>query len=136
MQRRYGFEQVRDQAVISHLEDRCTLVACNTLISEYVPTRYRTTVLGTLKAGWSVGYIVVTLLAGWIWPIHGWRWLFYIAIVPVILALVMQRFVPLPQTWINAQAERAKHKLAGIRTGSAMQRDSTYTQIFSDPQKQ
>lgn len=39
-------------------------VACNTLMSEYVPTRYRTTVLGTLQAGWSVGYIVATLLAG------------------------------------------------------------------------
>lgn len=83
-------------------------VACNTLMSEYVPTRYRTTVLGTLQAGWSVGYIVATLLAGWILPVHGWRWLFYIAIIPVILALVMQRFVPEPQAWINAQAERAK----------------------------
>lgn len=39
-------------------------VACNTLMAEYVPTRYRTTVLGTLQAGWSVDYIVATLLAG------------------------------------------------------------------------
>lgn len=109
-------------------------VACNTLMSEYVPTRYRTTVLGTLQAGWSVGYIVATLLAGWILPIHGWRWLFYIAIIPVILALVMQRFVPEPQAWINAQAERAKQKLAGIRSGSVVKRESMYKQIFSDPQ--
>lgn len=109
-------------------------VACNTLMSEYVPTRYRTTVLGTLQAGWSVGYIVATLLAGWILPVHGWRWLFYIAIIPVILALVMQRFVPEPQAWLNAQAERAKEKLAGIRQGSVLKRDSMYKQIFSDPQ--
>lgn len=109
-------------------------VACNTLMSEYVPTRYRTTVLGTLQAGWSVGYIVATLLAGWILPIHGWRWLFYIAIIPVILALVMQRFVQEPQAWINAQAERAKEKLAGIRHGAVVKRESMYKQIFSDPQ--
>ncbi|MCP1507655.1 AAHS family cis,cis-muconate transporter-like MFS transporter [Pseudomonas marginalis] len=109
-------------------------VACNTLMSEYVPTRYRTTVLGTLQAGWSVGYIVATLLAGWILPIHGWRWLFYIAIIPVVLALVMQRFVPEPQAWINAQAERAKQTVAGIRSGSAQKRDSMYKQIFADPQ--
>lgn len=109
-------------------------VACNTLMSEYVPTRYRTTVLGTLQAGWSVGYIVATLLAGWILPNHGWRWLFYIAIIPVVLALVMQRFVPEPQAWINAQAERAKQTLAGIRSGSAQRRDSMYKQIFADPQ--
>ncbi|MHC8350906.1 MFS transporter [Pseudomonas sp. RT4P38] len=109
-------------------------VACNTLMSEYVPTRYRTTVLGTLQAGWSVGYIVATLLAGWILPVHGWRWLFYIAIIPVILALVMQRFVPEPQAWINAQAERAKEKLAGIRQGAVVKRDSMYKLIYSDPQ--
>jgi AAHS family cis,cis-muconate transporter-like MFS transporter len=108
-------------------------VACNTLMAEYVPTRYRTTVLGTLQAGWSVGYIVATLLAGWILPIHGWRWLFYIAIIPVILAVVMQRYVPEPQAWINAQAERAKRKIEGIQTPSAGKRESMYKQIFSDP---
>ncbi|NUL20709.1 MFS transporter, partial [Agrobacterium tumefaciens] len=53
-------------------------IACNTLMAEYVPTRYRTTVLGTLQAGWTVGYIVATLLAGWIIPDHGWRMLFYV----------------------------------------------------------
>ncbi len=57
-------------------------IACNTLMAEYVPTRFRTTVLGTLQAGWTVGYIVATLLAGWI-PDHGWRMLFYVAIIPV-----------------------------------------------------
>ncbi|WP_160107353.1 MFS transporter [Pseudomonas izuensis] len=109
-------------------------VACNTLMSEYVPTRYRTTALGTLQAGWSVGYIVATLLAGWILPTHGWRWLFYIAIIPVVLALVMQRFVPEPQAWINAQAERARNRLAGIQHRSGEKRDGMFKQIFADPQ--
>jgi AAHS family cis,cis-muconate transporter-like MFS transporter len=109
-------------------------VACNTLMSEYVPTRYRTTALGTLQAGWSVGYIVATLLAGWILPIHGWRWLFYIAIIPVILALAMQRFVPEPQAWINAQAARARQKFAGAGKPSVERHESMFKQIFSDPQ--
>jgi AAHS family cis,cis-muconate transporter-like MFS transporter len=109
-------------------------VACNTLMSEYVPTRYRTTVLGTLQAGWSVGYIVATLLAGWILPSHGWRWLFYVAIIPVILAVVMQHFVPEPQAWINAQAERARQKIAGIHSRASEKREGMYKLIFSDPQ--
>ena len=46
-------------------------VACNTLMSEYVPTRYRTKALVPPQAGWSIGYIVATLLAGWILQIHG-----------------------------------------------------------------
>ena len=108
-------------------------VACNTLMAEYVPTRYRTTVLGTLQAGWSVGYIVATLLAGWILPEHGWRWLFYVAIIPVILAVMMQRLVPEPQAWVSAQAERAKHKASG--TGNTLKKkpDGMFKLIFSDP---
>jgi len=108
-------------------------VACNTLMAEYVPTRYRTTVLGTLQAGWSVGYIVATLLAGWILPEHGWRWLFYVAIIPVILAVLMQRLVPEPQAWITAQAERAQHKANGIRQATQKKPDGMFKLIFSDP---
>ncbi|KAF1029021.1 MAG: putative metabolite transport protein YjhB [Pseudomonas sp.] len=101
-------------------------VACNTLMAEYVPTRYRTTVLGTLQAGWSVGYIVATLLAGWILPNHGWRWLFYVAIIPVILAVLMQRLVPEPKAWLKAQAEGAKRV-------AAKQSHGMFKLIFSDP---
>jgi len=119
---------------ISSLGIGALYVACNTLMAEYVPTRYRTTVLGTLQAGWSVGYIVATLLAGWILPIHGWRWLFYIAIIPVVLALVMQRLVPEPQAWINAQAERARQKVDGFKQAAAEQHESKYKLIFADPQ--
>jgi len=108
-------------------------VACNTLMAEYVPTRYRTTVLGTLQAGWSVGYIVATLLAGWILPNHGWRWLFYVAIIPVILAVLMQRLVPEPQAWIKAQAERAREKAEGIKQLATKKTDGMFKLIFSDP---
>jgi MFS transporter, AAHS family, cis,cis-muconate transporter len=108
-------------------------VACNTLMAEYVPTRYRTTVLGTLQAGWSVGYIVATLLAGWILPEHGWRWLFYVAIIPVILAVLMQRLVPEPQAWITARAERAKEKASGSHNALKKKPDGMFKLIFSDP---
>ncbi len=60
-------------------------IACNTLMAEYVPTRFRTTVLGTLQAGWTVGYIVATLLAGWIIPDHGWRMLFLLRLFQSLL---------------------------------------------------
>lgn len=81
-------------------------VVCNTLMAEYVPTSKRTTVLGTLQAGWSVGYVVATLLAGWILPLYGWRYLFYIAIIPVVMALMIQRLVPEPPAWVAAKAKR------------------------------
>lgn len=105
-------------------------VACNTLMAEYVPTKYRTTVLGTLQAGWSVGYVVATLLAGWILPNYGWRWLFYVAIVPVIMAVMMQRIVPEPAAWVKANRKRLEDKAAGIV--ETVKKESAYKLIFAD----
>lgn len=106
-------------------------VVCNTLMAEYVPTEKRTTVLGTLQAGWSVGYVVATLLAGWILPTYGWRWLFYIAIIPVLMALVMRRIVPEPATWVAARAKAAADKAAGVVV--SVKKESAYKIIFGDP---
>lgn len=100
-------------------------IACNTLMAEYVPTRYRTTVLGTLQAGWTVGYIVATLLAGWIIPDHGWRMLFYVAIVPVLLAVLMHFLVPEPQAWYHS-----RNDLTGQDTNT---QESALKRIFADP---
>ena len=74
-------------------------VVSNTLMAEYVPTARRTTVLGTLQAGWSAGYVVAALLAGSIIPTHGWRPMFVVALVPVMLALFIRRYVPEPVSW-------------------------------------
>ncbi|WP_151791943.1 MFS transporter [Acinetobacter soli] len=100
-------------------------IACNTLMAEYVPTRYRTTVLGTLQAGWTVGYIVATLLAGWIIPDHGWRMLFYVAIVPVLIAVLMHFLVPEPQAWYHS-----RNDLNGQNTNT---QESALKRIFADP---
>ncbi len=106
-------------------------VVCNTLMAEYVPTKHRTTVLGSLQAGWSVGYLVATLLAGWILPAYGWRWLFYIAIFPVVMAVLMQRIVPEPPNWVAARARLDADKAAGTTTDTA--KSSSLNLIFGNP---
>jgi AAHS family cis,cis-muconate transporter-like MFS transporter len=103
-------------------------VACNTLMSEYSPTRIRTTILGTLQAGWSVGYVVATVLAGLILPTFGWRYLFFISIVPVVLALIMQRMVPEPESYVASRQARASGKVARKEPGIGATK-----QIFGDP---
>ncbi|HXP48145.1 MAG TPA: MFS transporter [Terriglobales bacterium] len=105
-------------------------VVCNTLMSEYVPTGRRTTVLGTLQAGWSVGYVVATLLAGAIIPKFGWRWLFATALVPVALAIFVRRVVPEPPGWTKAAAER-KQAIAQGKT--LAKRKSQWKAVLADP---
>ena len=99
-------------------------VVCNTLMAEYVPTERRTTVLGTLQAGWSVGYVVATVLAGFIIPAYGWRPLFATALVPVLLALFIRRMVPEPPGWKTGEI--------GARSTA---RPGQWKAVFASPQQ-
>lgn len=72
------------------------------LAAEYVPTRIRTTVLGMLQAGWSVGYVIAALLSTYILPMFGWRALFACAIVPGIVTLILLWRVTDPPSWTLA----------------------------------
>lgn len=104
-------------------------VVCNTLMAEYVPTERRTTVLGTLQAGWSVGYVVATVLAGLIIPVYGWRPLFATALVPVILALYIRKRVPEPESWKVARAAA----LTAVPSVAASPGDGRWRMIFANP---
>lgn len=85
------------------------------LAAEYVPTRIRTTVLGTLQAGWSVGYVTAALLAAYVLPQFGWRPLFACAIVPGIIALALLWRAPDPPSWV---AIRHRAGRGGVVTAS------------------
>ena len=125
-----NFEQFAVLRFLSAFGIGSLYIAANTLMAEYVPTEYRTTVLGTLQAGWTVGYIVATLLAGWIIPEHGWRMLFFVAIIPSILALFIQKLVPEPESWQRTRLVRI-HAPEQIQQNS-IKKKSTVKEIFSN----
>ncbi|PET78069.1 MFS transporter [Bacillus sp. AFS001701] len=98
-----GFAQTYEQFIIIRLISAIGIGAeytiCTMLMAEYVPTKKRTTILGTLQAAYSAGYLVAALLAGAILPIYGWRPLYFIAIIPVILAVYIGYKIPEPKGW-------------------------------------
>lgn len=89
------------------------------LAAEYVPTRVRATVLGTLQAGWSVGFVIAALLSAYLLPRFGWRPLFACAILPGFLTLVLLWKTPDPPSW--SAARRGPH---GV---------SPFTTLWADP---
>ncbi|MDM1273718.1 MULTISPECIES: MFS transporter [Acinetobacter] len=86
-------------------------IACNTLMSEYVPTKYRTTVLAALMTGFTLGSLCATLLAGWIIPEYGWRMLYWITIFPIFLAFLMYFLVPEPESWLRSREHKRQEAL-------------------------
>jgi AAHS family cis,cis-muconate transporter-like MFS transporter len=110
---------------ISSLGIGC-MVLVTTLVAEYVPTQRRSLILGALQTGISAGYIVVIALSNWILPHYGWRTLYYVSALPVLLALAIKIVVPEPANW---QAIRA-----AARTGERRLVDNRYYLIFSNRQ--
>jgi AAHS family cis,cis-muconate transporter-like MFS transporter len=88
------------------------------LVAEFVPTRVRTTVLGTLQAGWSVGYVVAALLSTYFLPRFGWRALFVCAVVPGIITLLLLWKVPDPPSWVAVQKGQRPGAVAAGSFGS------------------
>lgn len=79
-------------------------LASNILVSEYFSSKYRSTIMSTMLSGYIIGFIVAAYLSGIIIPEHGWRWLFYIALAPIVLVLFVQKFIPEPLAWRKLQA--------------------------------
>ncbi|MGF6266621.1 MFS family permease [Paraburkholderia youngii] len=110
---------------ISSLGIGC-MVLVTTLVAEYVPTERRSLVLGMLQTGISAGYIVVIALSSWILPQYGWRTLYYVSAVPVLLAFAIKFAVPEPAAWLASRAADRANKTRLV--------DNRYAQIFRDRQ--
>ncbi len=104
-------------------------IACNILMSEMVPTKHRSTVLATLMTGYTLGSLLATLLAGHIIPEHGWRFLYWIAIAPVVLSILMHICVPEPESWKKARQLKA---LKIAQSSQPKKRQNPYLEILRD----
>lgn len=107
-----------------------SMVLVTTLVAEYVPTERRSLILGALQTGISAGYIVVIALSNWILPHYGWRTLYYVSALPVLLALAIKFVVPEPANW---QASRAVAR-ENERNNERGLVHNRYYQIFSNRQ--
>jgi AAHS family cis,cis-muconate transporter-like MFS transporter len=99
------------------------------LVAEYVPTRVRTTVLGALQAGWSVGYVLAAVLSTYFLGQFGWRSLFVCAVVPGIIALVLLWRVPDPPSWMATKNDQ-QHATVGAGTFRKIWADAVTRRTF------
>ncbi len=80
------------------------------MAAEYIPTSRRTTVLGIIQAGLSVGYVMAAVLSAYFLPNFGWRPMFAIAILPAFLSIVLLRTLKESPSWIAAREQRKLDK--------------------------
>jgi MFS family permease len=90
--------------------------AATTLVAESVPGRVRAVALGSLQSLSAVGNITGSLISLWIqpgarnvlWGYSGWRVLFFVGVLPMLLVIPIMLVLREPEAWKRARAEAAR----------------------------
>jgi MFS family permease len=77
-----------------------------TLVAETWPAAWRGRAMGIVQSSWAIGYALSAVTALLMLAHVGWRWVFFIGILPAATVLWIRRSVPEPEIW------RATHAAA------------------------
>jgi len=75
------------------------------LAMEAAPPKWRGILSGILQSGYSCGYLLAAVAARLVLPSLGWRWMFWIGVLPALLALYIRTKVPESEAWKQHRAE-------------------------------
>jgi len=73
------------------------------LVAEAWPTKWRGRAMGIVLSGWAVGYALAAISAGVILTYAGWRWVFFVGLLPALLTIWIGRKVPEPAIWQSSR---------------------------------
>lgn len=72
------------------------------LVSETWPARHRGKVIAWVQSAFASGYALAALVALLVVPTLGWRWAFFVGVLPALLALWIRRNTAESQIWTEA----------------------------------
>jgi AAHS family benzoate transporter-like MFS transporter len=73
------------------------------LLTEYAPARSRSTMVAVMFSGYAIGGMTAAGLGIWIVPTFGWRVMFYLAVVPLLVLPALIRALPESASFLMRQ---------------------------------
>lgn len=77
------------------------------------------------EAVFPAGLLVVALLASWIVPTYGWRWMFYIGSVPAFIVIAMRMWCPESPRWLASRGRQAEAEASMAKIEAAVSANGT-----------
>jgi MFS family permease len=69
------------------------------LVAETWPERHRGKALAFVQSSWAIGYALGAAIVALVMPRFGWRAVFFVGIVPALIAFWIRRRLPEPEAW-------------------------------------
>jgi len=98
------------------------------LSSEYSPGRNRTMMGGTVTGGMQIGGIAAALVAMWLFPLFGWRSVFFVGAVPLLFMPLYAKLLPESPTHLFKSGRLAELRafLRRVRPAEPLADDSAF----------
>jgi MFS family permease len=74
-----------------------------TLVAESWPSALRARAIAIVQSSWAIGYALAALIAGIMLPRLGWRYVFFVGVLPALVTLWIRKDVPDPGIWQQAR---------------------------------
>ena len=87
------------------------------LVAETWSARDRGKALGLMQSAWAIGYGAAAAVTGFILPRWGWRWVFFVGVLPALLTLWIRRGVEEPAIWRARQSGAGSGQRTGLGLG-------------------
>ena len=69
------------------------------LVAETWPARHRGKALAFVQSSWAIGYALGAAIVALVMPRYGWRAVFFVGIIPALIAFWIRRRLPEPEAW-------------------------------------